>query len=87
MNTRIGLVEEWVNFERYFWSNCKPLLIGETITFHDAELGQLTGTILWVCAPGDVGGHEMPVRSIVEPSSGGFPECVYHSEVKYENAL
>ncbi len=27
MNTRIGLVEEWVNFERYFWSNCKPLLI------------------------------------------------------------
>ena len=26
-NTRVCLLEEWVNSWRYFWSNCTPLLI------------------------------------------------------------
>ena len=28
-NTRVCLLEEWVNSWRYFWSNCTPLLINE----------------------------------------------------------
>jgi len=31
--TRIELLKEWVNFERYFWANCTPLLIQEAPGF------------------------------------------------------
>jgi hypothetical protein len=54
--------------------------IGEKIRWFDLELQQeRTAEILWVCAAGEVRGHQLPVRYIVD--TPGFPGIVYTGEV------
>ena len=57
---------------------------GDVITYEQGDAGQATGTILWVCGPGEVveGGQSHPLRYIVENQAGGWPDTVYPSEVK-----
>src|SRR5579884_2286522 len=43
---------------------------GEKITYTPAEGGIRSGTIIWITAPRDVAGHELPIRYIVEPDVG-----------------
>ena len=55
------------------------------VAYLDSETGaRCAGTILWVCAPGQVvrGGRHHPVRYIVlRDGRGGFPDVVYPEEV------
>lgn len=43
---------------------------GEKISYRSAEGGICSGTILWITAPRDVRGRELPLRYIVEPDIG-----------------
>jgi len=55
---------------------------GDTITYRDLETGYTkTGTIIWVCAPGQVGGHDIDLHYVVELSGGGWPDMVFPSMV------
>ena len=56
---------------------------GDTITYVQSGV-ECTGTILWVCGPGEVveGGQQHPLHYIVENQAGGWPDTVYPSEVK-----
>lgn len=59
------------------FSDYKP---GQRIRYHRDALGDVTGEVLWVCAPQKVGGQHLPVHYIVESDRGGFPDIVYHTE-------
>lgn len=58
---------------------------GERVAYTDSETeGRCTGTILWVCAPGQViaGGRHHPVRYIVlRDESPSFADTVYPGEI------
>jgi hypothetical protein len=58
---------------------------GERLAYTASETGaRCTGTILWVCAPGQVvaGGRHHPVRYIVlRDGQGGFPDVVEQNEI------
>ena len=54
--------------------------IGDVIKFHDPELGELSGTILWVCGPGPVASTDMPAHYIVD-ANGSFPDTVFFNDV------
>ena len=54
---------------------------GERISFME-EGKTYTGTIIWVCAPGMVGGKKMGIRYIVESDQRtGFPAVVIPGEI------
>jgi len=55
---------------------------GDTITYRDIETGHTkTGTIIWVCAPGELGGREIGITYVVEPQGGGWPDMVFPADV------
>jgi hypothetical protein len=59
--------------------------INERLAYTESETGmRCTGTILWVCAPGQVvaGGRRHPIRYIVlRDDREGFPDIVEQNEV------
>ena len=58
---------------------------GARVAYSDSETGvRCCGTILWVCAPGQVvaGGRRHPIRYIVlRDDREGFPDIVEQNEV------
>ncbi len=53
---------------------------GDTISYR-AEGQTRTGKILWVCAPAMLGGQEIGITYVVEPSGGGWPDMVFPADV------
>ncbi len=55
---------------------------GDMITYRDIETGLVkTGTILWVCSPARIGDRDVGLTYMVEPPGGGWPACVFPSDV------
>lgn len=57
---------------------------GDTITYLEDGI-EHTGEILWVCAPGNIAGTDLPTRYIVERENGSFPAIVWPGDVLMSN--
>ncbi len=53
---------------------------GDTITYLEDGIDH-TGEILWVCAPGNIAGTDLPIRYIVDRENDSFPAIVWPGDV------
>ncbi|HZS77585.1 MAG TPA: hypothetical protein VFA41_13320 [Ktedonobacteraceae bacterium] len=54
---------------------------GEKISYTPAEGGIRSGTIIWITAPRDIRGRELPLRYIVEPDLGTETEAEVYAGI------